>query len=201
MGTIEYKKNADGSLAPLRVHTIVISTQHDPAYTQEQLAIDLKEKVIKAIVPAKYLDDKTIYHINPSGIFTIGGPEGDGGLTGIKIIIDTYGGWGAHGGGASSGKDPTKVDRSAAYYCRWIAKSLVAAGLCRRCLVQLSYAIGVPAPMSVFVDTYGSECGSLTPDDITNVLKIEFDCRPGAIAVSLALREPKYQDTAAYCHF
>merc|ERR1719446_266991 len=199
--TIEYKKNKDGSLCPLRVHTIVISTQHDPAYTQEQLAADLKEKVIKVVVPAKYLDDKTIYHMNPSGLFTIGGPEGDGGLTGRKIIIDTYGGWGAHGGGAFSGKDPTKVDHSAAYASRWIAKSLVAAGLCKRCLVQLSYAIGVAKPLSLFVETYGTECGHLTPDDITNVLKIEFDCRPGAIAQSLALREPKYKVTAAYCHF
>merc|ERR1711871_1275419 len=201
MGTIEYKKNADGSLAPLRVHTIVISTQHDPAYTQEQLAIDLKEKVIKAIVPAKYLDDKTIYHINPSGIFTIGGPEGDGGLTGRKIIIDTYGGWGAHGGGASSGEDPTKVDRSAAYICRQMAKSVVKSGLCKRALVQLSYAIGVAKPLSLFVETYGTEQGSLNAVDITNVVKIAFDCRPGAIAMSLALREPKYQETAAYCHF
>merc|ERR1712100_992771 len=199
--TVEYKKNKDGSLCPLRVHTIVISTQHDPAYTQEQLAADLKEKVIKAIVPAKYLDDKTIYHINPSGKFTIGGPEGDGGLTGRKIIIDTYGGWGAHGGGAFSGKDPTKVDRSAAYYCRQMAKSVVKSGLAKRCLVQLSYAIGVAKPLSLFVETYGSETGKLTADDITNILKIEFDCRPGAIAVTLALREPKYQETAAYCHF
>merc|ERR1711990_193990 len=195
--TIEYKKNADGSLAPLRVHTIVISTQHDPACTQEQLAIDLKEKVIKAIVPAKYLDDKTIYHINPSGIFTIGGPEGDGGLTGRKIIIDTYGGWGAHGGGAFSGKDPTKVDRSAAYYCRWIAKSLVAAKLCRRCLVQVSYAIGVAEPMSVFVDTYG------TGDDrkCEKVIKANFDMRAGVLVKNLKMKRPIYQKTAAYGHF
>merc|ERR1712127_102118 len=199
--TIEYKKNKDGSLCPLRVHTIVISTQHDPAYTQEQLAADLKEKVIKVVVPAKYLDDKTIYHMNPSGLFTIGGPEGDGGLTGRKIIIDTYGGWGAHGGGAFSGKDPTKVDRSAAYYCRWIAKSVVKSGLCKRALVQLSYAKGVEKPLSLFVETYGTEQGALTTDDITNVVKMEFDCRPGAIAQSLSLREPKYQETAAYCHF
>merc|ERR1711988_344647 len=123
--TIEYEKKG-GFLKPKRIHTIVISTQHDPKYTQEQLKIDLMEKVIKPIVPADLIDDKTIFHINPSGLFTIGGPEGDGGLTGRKIIIDTYGGWGAHGGGAFSGKDPTKVDRSAAYYCRWIAKSLVA---------------------------------------------------------------------------
>jgi len=140
-------------------------------------------------------------HINPSGKFIIGGPQGDAGLTGRKIIIDTYGGWGAHGGGAFSGKDPTKVDRSAAYICRQMAKSVVSSGLAARCLVQLSYAIGVAKPLSLFVEAYGSEKGQLTVDDITNVLKIEFDCRPGAIAASLALREPKYQETAAYCHF
>jgi len=140
-------------------------------------------------------------HINPSGKFIIGGPQGDAGLTGRKIIIDTYGGWGAHGGGAFSGKDPTKVDRSAAYVCRQMAKSVVKSGLCKRALVQLSYAIGVAKPLSLFVETYGTEQGPLTEQDITNVIKIAFDCRPGAIAMSLALREPKYQETAAYCHF
>merc|ERR1712028_42042 len=140
-------------------------------------------------------------HINPSGKFIIGGPQGDAGLTGRKIIIDTYGGWGAHGGGAFSGKDPTKVDRSAAYICRQMAKSVVKSGLSKRCLVQLSYAIGVAKPLSLFVETYGSETGKLSADDITNILKVEFDCRPGALAISLALREPKYQETAAYCHF
>merc|ERR1712141_229284 len=145
--------------------------------------------------------DFTHLHINPSGRFVIGGPHGDAGLTGRKIIIDTYGGWGAHGGGAFSGKDPTKVDRSAAYICRQMAKSVVKSGLCKRALVQLSYAIGVAKPLSLFVETYGTEQGSLTAEDITNVIKIQFDCRPGAIAMSLALREPKYQETAAYCHF
>jgi S-adenosylmethionine synthetase len=145
--------------------------------------------------------DHTHLHINPSGKFIIGGPQGDAGLTGRKIIIDTYGGWGAHGGGAFSGKDPTKVDRSAAYICRQMAKSIVKSGLCKRALVQLSYAIGVAKPLSLFVETYGTEQGSLTPIDVTNIVKIAFDCRPGAIAVSLALREPKYQETAAYCHF
>merc|ERR1719252_102635 len=140
-------------------------------------------------------------YINPSGKFIIGGPQGDAGLTGRKIIIDTYGGWGAHGGGAFSGKDPTKVDRSAAYVCRQMAKSVVKSGLCKRALVQLSYAIGVAKPLSLFLETYGTEQGALTAEDITNVLKMEFDCRPGAIAMSLALREPKYQETAAYCHF
>merc|ERR1712224_31373 len=162
----------------------------------------LEEIKLKNGKPALSLyGEHTHLHINPSGKFIIGGPQGDAGLTGRKIIIDTYGGWGAHGGGAFSGKDPTKVDRSAAYICRQMAKSVVKSGLSKRCLVQLSYAIGVAKPLSLFVETYGTECGSLTPDDITNILKMEFDCRPGAIAVSLALREPKYQETAAYCHF
>merc|ERR1719443_1335212 len=140
-------------------------------------------------------------HINPSGKFIIGGPQGAAGLTGRKIIIDTYGGGGAHGGGAFSGKDPTKVDRSAAYICRQMAKSVVKSGLAKRALVQLSYAIGFPKPLSLFVETYGTEQGLLSANDITNILKINFDARPGAIAVSLALREPKYQETAAYGHF
>merc|ERR1712071_364954 len=148
-----------------------------------------------------YNRDECHIHLNPSGKFIIGGPQGDAGLTGRKIIIDTYGGWGAHGGGAFSGKDPTKVDRSAAYICRQMAKSVVSSGLSKRALVQLSYAIGVAKPLSLFVETYGTEQGTLTADDITNVVKIAFDCRPGAIAQSLALREPKYQVTAAYCHF
>jgi len=172
---------------------------------------EIVEKVIKTCLseiklkngkPALTLfGDHTHLHINPSGKFIIGGPQGDAGLTGRKIIIDTYGGWGAHGGGAFSGKDPTKVDRSAAYICRQMAKSVVKSGLCKRALVQLSYAIGVAKPLSLFLETYGTEQGKLTAEDITNVLKIEFDCRPGAIAVTLALREPKYQETAAYCHF
>jgi len=140
-------------------------------------------------------------HINPSGKFIIGGPQGDAGLTGRKIIIDTYGGWGAHGGGAFSGKDPTKVDRSAAYACRWMAKSVVKSGLCKRALVQLSYAIGVAKPLSLFVETYGSEQGNLTAQAVTDIVKINFDARPGALARDLALRQPKYNVTAAYCHF
>merc|ERR1712117_637310 len=162
----------------------------------------LAEITLKSGKPALSLyGDFTHLHINPSGKFIIGGPQGDAGLTGRKIIIDTYGGWGAHGGGAFSGKDPTKVDRSAAYICRQMSKSVVKSGLSARCLVQLSYAIGVAKPLSLFVETYGTERGALTVDDITKILKTEFDCRPGAIAVSLALREPKYQETAAYCHF
>merc|ERR1712201_44653 len=162
----------------------------------------LEEITLKNGKPALSLyGDHTHLHINPSGKFIIGGPQGDAGLTGRKIIIDTYGGWGAHGGCAFSGKDPTKVDRSAAYICRQMAKSVVKSGLCKRALVQLSYAIGVAKPLSLFVETYGTEQGTLTANDITNVLKIEFDCRPGAIAQSLALRDPKYKVTAAYCHF
>lgn len=199
--TVEYQKMPDGSVKPLRVHTIVISTQHDPSYTNEKLTADLHEHVIKTVVPAKYLDADTIYHINPSGKFTIGGPEGDGGLTGRKIIIDTYGGWGAHGGGAFSGKDPTKVDRSAAYYCRWIAKSLVAAGLCKRALVQVSYAIGVPEPLSVFVDSYGSVTGGRTDADLMDIIKANFDLRAGMLVIELDMKKPKYKKTAAYGHF
>jgi len=209
---------------------VVISTQHaepskatrskevagyegadEVAPSMEEMNKLIEEKVIRRTLqsitlkngqPALTLyGDHTHLYINPSGKFIIGGPQGDAGLTGRKIIIDTYGGWGAHGGGAFSGKDPTKVDRSAAYICRQMAKSVVKSGLAARCLVQLSYAIGVAKPLSLFVETYGSEKGNLTVDDITNVLKIEFDARPGAIAISLALREPKYQETAAYCHF
>merc|ERR1711933_114090 len=169
---------------------------------EEVVKETLKEITLKNGQPALTLfGDHTHLHINPSGKFIIGGPQGDAGLTGRKIIIDTYGGWGAHGGGAFSGKDPTKVDRSAAYICRQMAKSIVKSGLCKRALVQLSYAIGVAKPLSLFVETYGTEKSNLTPTDITNIVKIEFDCRPGAIAVTLALREPKYQETAAYCHF
>jgi len=228
--TIEYTQKADGSVEPTKIHTVVISTQHaEPlkatrkkevegytgedatAPSMEEMNKILIEKVVKRTLSEIKLKngkealtlygDHTHNYINPSGKFIIGGPQGDAGLTGRKIIIDTYGGWGAHGGGAFSGKDPTKVDRSAAYICRQMAKSIVKSGLCKRCLVQLSYAIGVAKPLSLFVETYGSEIGKLTADDITNVLKVEFDCRPGAIALSLALREPKYQVTAAYCHF
>merc|ERR1711976_1150298 len=162
----------------------------------------LEEIILKNGKPALTLyGSHTHLHINPSGKFIIGGPQVDAGLTGRAIVIDTYGVWGAHGGGAFSGKDPTKVARSAAYICRQMAKSVVKSGLCKRALVQLSYAIGVAKPLSLFVETYGTEQGALTANDVTNVVKIAFDCRPGAIAMSLAPREPKYQETPAYCHF
>merc|ERR1712014_77340 len=170
------------------------------AIVEEVVKETLKEIVLKNGEPAITLfGDHTHLHINPSGKFIIGGPQGDAGLTGRKIIIDTYGGWGAHGGDAFSGKDPTKVDRSAAYICRQMAKLVVKSGLCKRALVQLSYAIGVAKPLSLSVETYGTEQGALTAEDITNIIKMEFDCRPGAIAITLALREPKYPETAADC--
>jgi len=195
---VEYRK-VGGRLEPIRVHTIVISTQHDDGVTNDQIRSDLMEKVIKPVVDKKYLTEDTKYHLNPSGRFVIGGPHGDAGLTGRKIIIDTYGGWGAHGGGAFSGKDPTKVDRSAAYAARWIAKSLVAAKLCNRVLVQLSYAIGVPEPLSVHVDTYGT--GNKSDKELLEIVKKNFDLRPGCIIRDLKLLRPIYQKTAAYGHF
>jgi S-adenosylmethionine synthetase len=196
--TVEYKK-VNGAMVPIRVHTIVISTQHDETVNLKQIQADLREHVIKPVVPAKYLDDKTVYHLNPSGRFVIGGPHGDAGLTGRKIIVDSYGGWGAHGGGAFSGKDPTKVDRSAAYAARWIAKSLVAGKLCRRVLVQVSYAIGVAHPLSVFVDTYGT--GVKADKEISEIVKKNFDLRPGCLMRDLKLTRPIYSKTACYGHF
>ncbi|KAN0008821.1 hypothetical protein ACTFIV_007892 [Dictyostelium citrinum] len=196
--TVEYKKEGH-KITPVRVHTIVISTQHDEKVTNEQIRADLKELVIKAVVPAQYLDDNTIYHLNPSGRFVIGGPMGDSGLTGRKIIIDSYGGWGAHGGGAFSGKDATKVDRSGAYAARWIAKSLVAAGLADRCLVQVSYSIGVAKPLSVFVDTYGT--GKKTDAEILTIIENNFDLRPGCLMRDLQLTRPIFQKTASGGHF
>ena len=198
--TVEYKL-VDGLPVPQRVHTIVISTQHRDGVDQKQIAADLMEKVIQQVVPEKYLDEKTIYHLNPSGRFVIGGPHGDAGLTGRKIIIDTYGGWGAHGGGAFSGKDSSKVDRSAAYAARWAAKSLVHAGLAKRLLVQLSYAIGVPYPLSVFCDSYGTAKEGMSDIQLTEVVKKNFDLRPGCIVRDLELKRPIFRKTAAYGHF
>merc|ERR1712216_342764 len=228
--TIEYLQKEDWSVEPQKIHTVLISTQHaEPlkavrtkeceGYTGAEMTAPSMEDMNKAIVEdvvkatlkeiilkngqsaISLFGDHTHLHINPSGKFIIGGPQGDAGLTGRKIIIDTYGGWGAHGGGAFSGKDPTKVDRSAAYICRQMAKSVVKSGLCKKALVQLSYAIGVAKPLSLFVETYGTEKEGLTAQAITDIVKLEFDCRPGALARDLQLREPKYNKTAAYCHF
>uniref|UniRef100_A0A8C1L6D7 S-adenosylmethionine synthase n=1 Tax=Cyprinus carpio TaxID=7962 RepID=A0A8C1L6D7_CYPCA len=196
--TVHYKQE-NGAVIPLRVHTVVISVQHDDCISLEEQQRILKEKVIKAVVPAKYLDDKTVYHLQPSGRFVIGGPQGDAGVTGRKIIVDTYGGWGAHGGGAFSGKDYTKVDRSAAYAARWVAKSLVKAKLCRRVLVQVSYAIGVAYPLSISLFTYDSS--EKTEKELLQIVNKNFDLRPGVIVRDLNLKRPIYQSTACYGHF
>ncbi|KAM5142435.1 S-adenosylmethionine synthase [Mantella aurantiaca] len=196
--TVKYiQKN--GAVIPIRVHTIVISVQHDETITLNDMREALKEQVIKAVVPAKYLDEKTIYHLQPSGRFVIGGPQGDAGVTGRKIIVDTYGGWGAHGGGAFSGKDYTKVDRSAAYAARWVAKSMVHAKLCHRVLVQVSYAIGVAFPLSVSLFTYGTS--EKTEKELLDIVNKNFDLRPGVIVRDLDLKKPIYQNTACYGHF
>lgn len=176
--TIEYSFH-NGSAMPHRVHTVVVSVQHSEEISLDDLRQQILIKVIKEVIPAEYLDDNTIYHINPCGNFIIGGPASDAGLTGRKIIVDTYGGWGGHGGGAFSGKDPTKVDRSAAYAARWVAKSLVRAGLVRRCLVQLSYAIGIAKPLSVTVFSFGTS--KLTQKQLVQVVSENFDLRPGVL--------------------
>ncbi len=182
-----------------RVDTVVVSTQHDAEVSQEQIREDMKKYVIDAIIPARLMDAKTKIYVNPTGRFEIGGPEGDSGLTGRKIIVDTYGGRCAHGGGAFSGKDPTKVDRSAAYYCRYIAKNMVAAGLADELEIQVAYAIGVAKPVSVFVDSHGT--GKLDDEALAEVVKKEFDLRPYAIIRDLKLRNPIFKKTAAYGHF
>ncbi|KAJ8365301.1 hypothetical protein SKAU_G00141320 [Synaphobranchus kaupii] len=194
-----YYTQESGAVIPRRVHTVVISVQHDDYVTLEEQKEILKEKVIKAVVPAKYLDEDTVYHLQPSGRFVIGGPQGDAGVTGRKIIVDTYGGWGAHGGGAFSGKDYTKVDRSAAYAARWVAKSLVKAKLCRRVLVQVAYAIGVAHPLSISLFTYGSS--QKNEKELLQIVNKNFDLRPGVIVRDLDLKRPIYQNTACYGHF
>lgn len=184
---------------PVAVDTIVISTQHDPDVTLEQIKQDLMEKVIKPVVPAELLTSETKYFINPTGKFVIGGPQGDTGLTGRKIIVDTYGGMARHGGGAFSGKDPTKVDRSAAYAARYVAKNIVAAGLADKCEIQLAYAIGVAKPVSISINTFGTN--KVTEDVITKLVNDNFDLRPAGIIKELDLRRPIYAQTAAYGHF
>ncbi|CAD6194622.1 unnamed protein product [Caenorhabditis auriculariae] len=196
--TIEYEF-VGGACIPRRVHTVVISTQHSPDISLEDLRKELLDKVIRAVIPAELMDDSTVFHLNPCGSFIVGGPMGDAGLTGRKIIVDTYGGWGAHGGGAFSGKDPTKVDRSAAYAARWVAKSLVKAGICRRCLVQVSYAIGVAKPLSVLVFSFGTS--ALNEQELLQVVNDNFDLRPGKIIKELDLKRPIYEATAENGHF
>ncbi|CAH8767421.1 methionine adenosyltransferase [Paenibacillus dendritiformis] len=192
--TIEYM---DGK--PVRVDTIVVSTQHAEEATLEQIQKDIREQVLAPVVPAEWLDENTKYFINPTGRFVIGGPQGDAGLTGRKIIVDTYGGYARHGGGAFSGKDPTKVDRSAAYAARYVAKNIVAAGLADKCEIQLAYAIGVANPVSISVDTYGT--GKVSEEKLVELIKNNFDLRPAGIINMLDLRRPIYKQTAAYGHF
>ncbi|HWL13123.1 methionine adenosyltransferase [Peribacillus castrilensis] len=193
--TVEYDENN----RPVRVDTIVISTQHDAEITLEQIQADLKEHVIKAVVPAELIDADTKYFINPTGRFVIGGPQGDAGLTGRKIIVDTYGGYARHGGGAFSGKDATKVDRSAAYAARYVAKNIVAAGLADKAEVQLAYAIGVAEPVSISIDTFGT--GTVSEEVLVDLVRANFDLRPAGIIKMLDLRRPIYKQTAAYGHF
>lgn len=193
--TVEY----DDKKKPVRVDAVVVSTQHDPTVKQKTIKEDVIENVVKKIIPANLLDKKTKYFVNPTGNFVIGGPHGDSGLTGRKIIVDTYGGWAPHGGGAFSGKDPSKVDRSATYAARHIAKNVVAAGLADECLVQLAYAIGVAQPVSIFVDTKGT--GVIPDSEISKMIHKEVDLTPKGIIERLKLRRPIYQKTAAYGHF
>jgi S-adenosylmethionine synthetase len=192
--SVEY---VDGK--PKRIDAVVLSTQHDDDVTTEQLRADVKKYIIDPIMPGNMVDSQTKYHINPTGRFVIGGPHGDTGLTGRKIIVDTYGGMGRHGGGAFSGKDPTKVDRSACYMARYVAKNLVAAGLAERCEVQLAYAIGVAEPVSVMVNTFGT--GSVSPERLTELVRSNFDLTPKGMITALKLRRPIYRATAAFGHF
>ena len=193
--TVEYDENG----VPARLDAVVLSTQHDPEVTQDQIHKDIKKYVFDAIIPEGMVDEKTKFFINPTGRFVIGGPHGDSGLTGRKIIVDTYGGMARHGGGAFSGKDCTKVDRSAAYAARYVAKNIVAAGLAKKCEIQLSYAIGVAHPTSIMVDTFGT--GVLEDDKLVEIIRENFDLRPAGIIQMLDLRRPIYKQTAAYGHF
>jgi S-adenosylmethionine synthetase len=192
--TVEYEDDR-----PVRVHTVVISTQHSPDVEWQTIRDEVVEQVVRQVIPAEFLDDETIFHINPTGRFVLGGPHGDCGLTGRKIIVDTYGGMGRHGGGAFSGKDPSKVDRSAAYAARWVAKNVVAAGLASRCEVQLSYAIGVARPLSVRVDTFGT--GAVSDEVLDQAVEATFDLRPAVILADLDLKRPIFERTAYHGHF
>lgn len=202
--TVQYEKTTKEkwgrtNIVPKRIECVLISQQHSPNVSNEDIRKALREEVCDKVLPKDLVDAKTVYHLNPSGKFCVGGPQGDAGLTGRKIIVDTYGGWGAHGGGAFSGKDPTKVDRSACYAARWVAKSIVAAGLAKRCLVQVAYAIAVAEPLSVHIDSYGT--GVYSDSDLLKIVNANFKLRPYDIIRGLDLRRPIYQQTASYGHF
>ena len=199
--TVEYEKKENGQVKPIRIENILISCQHDPDIQNDEIISKIKENVINPIIPKDKMDSNTKILINPSGKFIIGGPEGDCGLTGRKIIVDTYGGWGGHGGGAFSGKDCSKVDRSGAYMARWIAKSLVHEKLCKRCLVQISYSIGICQPLSVFVDSYGTVIEGKSDEDLAQIVIKNFDMRPGKIIQELKLNRPIFKKTATGGHF
>jgi len=198
--TVQYKTEGK-NIVPFRVHNVLISTQHDEVVKLEQIRAEIKEHVILHVIPKELIDENTSFFINPSELFIVGGPEADAGLTGRKIIVDSYGGWGAHGGGAFSGKDPSKVDRSGAYGARWVAKSIVASGLARRCLVQVSYSIGLADPLSVHVDTFGTVKEGLKDKDIFRIVCKNFSLRPGSLIKELNLTRPIYSKTARYGHF
>lgn len=193
--TVEYDENNK----PVRLEAVVLSTQHDPEISQEQIHKDIKKYIFEPILPKEMVDENTKYFINPTGRFVIGGPHGDSGLTGRKIIVDTYGGYARHGGGAFSGKDCTKVDRSASYAARYVAKNIVAAGLAKKCEIQLSYAIGVAYPTSIMIDTFGT--GKVDDGELVDIIRKTFDLRPAGIIKMLDLRRPIYKQTAAYGHF
>ncbi|CAK58556.1 unnamed protein product (macronuclear) [Paramecium tetraurelia] len=198
--TVEYKRDG-ATFFPVRIHNVLISQQHDEKITHSEIQAELHSHVLKHVLPQQYVDEHTQYHLNPSKAFTVGGPYGDAGLTGRKIIVDTYGGWGGHGGGAFSGKDPTKVDRSAAYAARWVAKSLVASKLCKRVMIQVAYGIGISEPLSISVNSYGTHAEGYDDDDLSEIVQESFDLRPGVIIRELQLRRPIYAKTASGGHF
>ena len=198
--TVEYKKEGC-NIIPIRVHNVLVSTQHDPDTPIEEIRTEIIKNVIKQVIPDNMLDENTNYIINPSGLFVIGGPDADAGLTGRKIIVDTYGGWAAHGGGAFSGKDPSKVDRSGAYAARWVAKSLVAADLCKRVLVQISYSIGVADPISLYIDSFGTATKTRTDKDLFDIVLNNFNLKPGGLIKDLKLKRNIYTKTSTNGHF
>jgi S-adenosylmethionine synthetase len=199
--TLEYEKDEKGSIKPIRAQTILISTQHKEGISQKEIYETLKAKIIDKVIPKEMMDEETKFFINPSGSFVIGGPLSDAGVTGRKIIADTYGGWGGHGGGAFSGKDPTKVDRSGAYAARWIAKSLVENGYCERVIVQVTYGIGISHPISIFIDSHGTVKEGFTDRDLEGLVAENFDLRPGILIRDLKLRNPIYRNICLYNHF